>query len=101
VDDNKSKSVKWDKCNICGCKEPPNLVATDVHVTWGCKVVDDKIVRSKTPKAIVEDVSTSYLVCSNPKCGATIADNVETMDDFKVVRSTGGIVDGGRIRDRK
>ena len=84
--DSKSKLVKWVKCGICGCKDAPNLVSTDVHVVWGCKIVDGKIVRSKTHKSMSEDSSTSFLVCSNPKCGATVADNIRTLDNFNVAR---------------
>lgn len=91
------KMVKWNSCPnpTCGSTQPPLVIKTDVHITWGTKVNEDgTIVRNRTHKPIndvgnrtggVED-DVTFIVCS--VCSATIWDNVATDDKYNLVRTT-------------
>ena len=85
------KLVKWSGCPSCGCSDAPDIVCTNVHVTWGTNVQPDGTVkRKKNHRQLGELPEATCLICT--KCGLSTADNVIVVDNLSIVRNPNPVI---------
>jgi hypothetical protein len=81
------KIVKWVGCPLCGSNQTPDIMCTDVHVSWGTSVTEDgSLRRNKTIRKMGETPARSYVVCT--ACNGVVWDNVTVQTDNTVIRTT-------------
>jgi hypothetical protein len=80
------KFVKWHGCPACGCSDAPDVVCTNVHVTWGTTLQPDgTLKRKKSHKQLGELPEVTCLICT--KCGFSTAENILVSDGLGVIRN--------------
>ena len=86
VNSDEPKVVKWRGCPACGCSDAPDVVCTNVHVTWSTALQPDgTLKRKKSHKQLGELPEVTCLICT--KCGFSTDENIVVTDTLSIIRN--------------